>query len=50
LYVFEPRLQRKVYLKHPGNNFWDKLDDRLAKIRSAANGDPKKIIRYVVDH
>ncbi|KAJ6542997.1 hypothetical protein B0H19DRAFT_1077018 [Mycena capillaripes] len=38
-------LMRKVYLKHPGNNFWDKLDDRLAKIRSVANGDPKKIIR-----
>ncbi|KAF7342691.1 hypothetical protein MSAN_02027000 [Mycena sanguinolenta] len=38
-------LMRKVYLKHPGNNFLDKLDDRLAKIRSVANGDAKKIVR-----
>ncbi|KAJ7900723.1 hypothetical protein B0H14DRAFT_3423333 [Mycena olivaceomarginata] len=42
-------LRRKVFLKHPGTNFWDKLDDRLAKIRSAAKGDAKKIIRYTLN-
>jgi hypothetical protein len=40
--------QRKVYLKHPGTNFWDKLDLRLAKIRKDADGDSKKITKYVV--
>ncbi|KAF8136028.1 hypothetical protein K438DRAFT_1996993 [Mycena galopus ATCC 62051] len=38
-------LMRNVYLKHPGNNFWDKLDNRLSKIRNAAKGDKKKIVR-----
>ncbi|KAF7368442.1 hypothetical protein MVEN_00167200 [Mycena venus] len=38
-------LMRKVYLNHPGTNFWDKLDDRLSKIRNEANGDAKKITR-----
>ncbi|KAJ7845606.1 hypothetical protein B0H14DRAFT_3454874 [Mycena olivaceomarginata] len=33
-------LMRKVYLKHPGNNFWDKIDDR-----NEANGDAKKTTR-----
>ncbi|KAJ7712527.1 hypothetical protein B0H14DRAFT_2645204 [Mycena olivaceomarginata] len=38
-------LMRKVYLKHPGTNFWDKLDLRLAKIRKDADGDSKKITK-----
>ncbi|KAJ6566321.1 hypothetical protein B0H19DRAFT_1025103 [Mycena capillaripes] len=38
-------LMRNVYLKHSGNNFWDKLDDRLSQIRHAAKGDKKKIVR-----
>ncbi|KAJ7939287.1 hypothetical protein B0H13DRAFT_2301048 [Mycena leptocephala] len=38
-------LMRKVYLKHPGTDFWDKLDLRLAKIRKEADGDPKKITK-----
>ncbi|KAJ6556091.1 hypothetical protein B0H19DRAFT_1262202 [Mycena capillaripes] len=38
-------LMRKVYLKYPGKNYWDKLDDRLAKIRREANGDSKKITK-----
>ncbi|KAF7363215.1 hypothetical protein MVEN_00674300 [Mycena venus] len=38
-------LMRNVYLKHPGNNFWDKLDDRLSQIRNVAKGDKKKIVR-----
>ncbi|KAJ6626598.1 hypothetical protein B0H10DRAFT_2210897 [Mycena sp. CBHHK59/15] len=38
-------LMRKVYLKYPGTNFWDKLDLRLAKIRKEADGDPKKITK-----
>ncbi|KAJ7849128.1 hypothetical protein B0H14DRAFT_3452710 [Mycena olivaceomarginata] len=45
-------LMRKVYLKHPGTNFWDKLDLRLAKIRKDADGDLKKItkvFRHILD-
>ncbi|KAJ7838487.1 hypothetical protein B0H14DRAFT_3141037 [Mycena olivaceomarginata] len=38
-------LMRKVYLKFPGADFWDKLDKRLAKIRREADGDAKKIIK-----
>ncbi|KAJ6533719.1 hypothetical protein B0H19DRAFT_964909 [Mycena capillaripes] len=38
-------LMRNIYLKHPGNNFWDKLDDRLSQIRYAAKGDKEKIVR-----
>ncbi|KAJ7797537.1 hypothetical protein B0H14DRAFT_2618837 [Mycena olivaceomarginata] len=44
--------QRKVYLKHPGTKFWDKLDLRLAKIRKEADGDSKKItkvFRHILD-
>ncbi|KAF7335903.1 hypothetical protein MSAN_02327400 [Mycena sanguinolenta] len=38
-------LMRKVYFKFLGKNFWDKLDDRLAKIRKDAKGDAKKITK-----
>ncbi|KAJ7501283.1 hypothetical protein B0H11DRAFT_1908160 [Mycena galericulata] len=38
-------LMRSVYLKHPGNKFWDKLDERLARIRQEADGDANKIIK-----
>ncbi|KAJ7869880.1 hypothetical protein B0H14DRAFT_3440362 [Mycena olivaceomarginata] len=38
-------LMRKIYLKFPGADFWDKLDKRLAKIRREADGDAKKIIK-----
>ncbi|KAJ7687159.1 hypothetical protein B0H17DRAFT_1203820 [Mycena rosella] len=38
-------LMRSVYLKHPGTNFWDKIDDRLAKIRKQAKGDASKIVK-----
>ncbi|KAF7378117.1 hypothetical protein MSAN_00236000 [Mycena sanguinolenta] len=38
-------LMRKVYCKHPGTKFWDKLDDRIAKIREDANSDAKKITK-----
>ncbi|KAJ7700873.1 hypothetical protein B0H17DRAFT_925271, partial [Mycena rosella] len=38
-------LMRSVYLKHPGTNFWDKVDDRLAKIRKQAKGDASKIVK-----
>ncbi|KAF8143706.1 hypothetical protein K438DRAFT_1993662 [Mycena galopus ATCC 62051] len=37
------RSERKVYLKHLGNNFWEKLDARLAKIRNVVDGDTKII-------
>ncbi|KAJ7832545.1 hypothetical protein B0H14DRAFT_3712093 [Mycena olivaceomarginata] len=36
-------LMRKVYLKFPGADYWDKLDKRLAKNRKEA--DTKKITR-----
>ncbi|KAJ7349929.1 hypothetical protein DFH08DRAFT_958862 [Mycena albidolilacea] len=48
-------LMRKVYLKHPGTNFWDKLDLRLAKIRKDADGDskdykiPSRAFRHILD-
>ncbi|KAJ7508195.1 hypothetical protein B0H11DRAFT_2308408 [Mycena galericulata] len=38
-------LMRKVHLKHPGVDFWNKLDDRLARIRKEAEGDAKKITK-----
>jgi hypothetical protein len=38
-------LQRKVYLKNPGSNFWDKLDSKLENIRNDADGDAKKLVR-----
>jgi hypothetical protein len=41
-------LQRKVYLKNPGSNFWDKLDSKLENIRNDADGDAKKLVRYVL--
>ncbi|KAJ7486713.1 hypothetical protein FB451DRAFT_1534717 [Mycena latifolia] len=34
-----------VLLKHSGLNYWNKVDDQLAKIRKEADGDPKKIIK-----
>ncbi|KAJ7241974.1 hypothetical protein C8J57DRAFT_1558087 [Mycena rebaudengoi] len=38
-------LMRSVYLKHPGPKFWDKLDERLDKIRKEAKSDAKKITK-----
>jgi hypothetical protein len=32
-------IQRKVYKEDSGVLFWDKVDNRLAKIRSLAKGD-----------
>ena len=29
-------LQRAVYLEHPGEKYWDKVDDRLKFIKKAA--------------
>ncbi|KAJ7714443.1 hypothetical protein B0H16DRAFT_1742636 [Mycena metata] len=46
-------LMRSVYLKHPGKEFWDKLDKRLLKIRQEADGDTKKIVkafRHILTH
>jgi hypothetical protein len=37
--------QRKVFLKHPGSNFWDKLDFKLEEIRNKAGVDSKKLVR-----
>ncbi|KAJ7862743.1 hypothetical protein B0H14DRAFT_2739705 [Mycena olivaceomarginata] len=44
LLLMDP-LQRKVYLKNPGSNFWDKLDFKLENIRNDADGDAKKLVR-----
>ncbi|KAJ7126360.1 hypothetical protein C8R46DRAFT_1061209, partial [Mycena filopes] len=38
-------LMRSVYIKHSGPKFWDKIDERLVKIRNEADGDSKKIVR-----
>ncbi|KAJ7162514.1 hypothetical protein C8R46DRAFT_1283531 [Mycena filopes] len=38
-------LMRKVYLKHPNDNFWDELDKALQGIRTKAAGDSKQIVR-----
>ncbi|KAJ7877493.1 hypothetical protein B0H13DRAFT_1893172 [Mycena leptocephala] len=38
-------LMRKVYLKEPGQKFWDAVDSNLAKTRKQAGGDSKKIAR-----
>ncbi|KAJ7246182.1 hypothetical protein C8J57DRAFT_1360831 [Mycena rebaudengoi] len=38
-------LMRSVYLKHPGPKFWDKIDERLDKIRKEAKCDAKKITK-----
>ncbi|KAF8144322.1 hypothetical protein K438DRAFT_1992964 [Mycena galopus ATCC 62051] len=32
-------------ISRSGNNYWDKLDDRLSQIRHTAKGDKKKIVR-----
>ncbi|KAJ7854787.1 hypothetical protein B0H13DRAFT_2358274 [Mycena leptocephala] len=43
-------LMRKVYLKNPGSNFWDKLDSKLENIRNDADGDAKKLaFRHVLE-
>ncbi|KAJ7697760.1 hypothetical protein B0H16DRAFT_1484696 [Mycena metata] len=45
-------LMRKVYMKHPNDNFWDELDKQLQKIRTDADGDAKKLVRafrYVLE-
>lgn len=39
--------QRQEYTAYPGDNFWDKLDERLVWMREAANYDEKKITKYV---
>ncbi|KAJ7223646.1 hypothetical protein C8J57DRAFT_1591723 [Mycena rebaudengoi] len=36
---------RSVYLKHLGPKFWDKLNERLDKIRKEAKSDAKKITK-----
>lgn len=41
-------LQSKVYLKAPGQKFWDEVDSSLAKIRKQASGDCQKITSYVL--
>ncbi|KAJ7648431.1 hypothetical protein B0H17DRAFT_959032 [Mycena rosella] len=41
-------VNRSVYLKHPGAKYWDKVDDRLAKIRKQADGDANKVVKYVL--
>ncbi|KAJ7696835.1 hypothetical protein B0H17DRAFT_1177876 [Mycena rosella] len=38
-------LMRSVYIKHPGAKYWDKVDDRLAKIRKQAEGDATKVVK-----
>ncbi|KAJ7826165.1 hypothetical protein B0H14DRAFT_3874084 [Mycena olivaceomarginata] len=38
-------LMRRVFLKSPGTDFWDKLDKRLVKIRQQAEGDSVKLSR-----
>ncbi|KAJ7790278.1 hypothetical protein B0H14DRAFT_3570535 [Mycena olivaceomarginata] len=38
-------LMRKVFLKHPGPNFWDKLDFKLEEIHNKAGVDSKKLVR-----
>ncbi|KAJ7724640.1 hypothetical protein B0H16DRAFT_1895392 [Mycena metata] len=38
-------LMRKVYLKNPKGDFWDKLDLKLQDIREKAGGDSKKVVR-----
>ncbi|KAJ7288600.1 hypothetical protein C8J57DRAFT_1280818, partial [Mycena rebaudengoi] len=38
-------LMRSVFLKHPGPKFWDKIDERLDKIRKEAKGDANKITK-----
>ncbi|KAJ7750073.1 hypothetical protein DFH07DRAFT_961492 [Mycena maculata] len=35
-------LMRKYFLLHPGDLFWDKLDDRLAWMRENSGGDTNK--------
>jgi hypothetical protein len=37
--------QRKVYLTNSGPKFWDGLDEKLASIRTKADGDSHKISR-----
>ena len=36
-----------VYLKHPGQDFGDKLDGNLERMREEADGGAKKITRYI---
>ncbi|KAJ7503662.1 hypothetical protein B0H11DRAFT_561581 [Mycena galericulata] len=36
-------LMRKVFLKYPGSNFWDKLDARLVMMREQAKGSKDAI-------
>jgi hypothetical protein len=38
-------IQRKVYKEDSGALFWDKVDNRLAKIRSLAKGDAALVTR-----
>ena len=34
--------QRAVYKNHPGNDFWDRLDDKLIELRNKARGNERK--------
>ena len=40
-------MQHKVVLKHKGDKFWDKVDEKLNHIRTTANNDKSKIVKYV---
>ena len=40
-------MQRKVVLKHKGDKFWDKVDEKLEHIRKTANNDKSKIAKYI---
>ena len=42
-----PWMQHKVVLKHKGDKFWDKVDEKLEHIRKTANNDKSKIAKYV---
>jgi hypothetical protein len=36
-----------VVLKHKGDKYWDKVDEKLVHIRKAAGNDKTKITKYV---
>jgi hypothetical protein len=38
--------QREQYVLHPGDDFWDELDNHLTWMREEANFDENKIAKY----
>lgn len=40
-------IQRKMFVKHEGHDFWDKVDIHLDEIHKAAGGNSVKISRFV---